>query len=268
MSKVFIFGSTGMLGTYLTKYFKEKYRVYPISRDQLDIGKSSELQIFNYIVGGLTIESNDVIINASGIIKQRNYDTSELIKVNSLFPQILARIKDQVGCNVIHITTDCVFSGLEGNYTENHVHDCLDDYGKSKSLGENNKLTIIRTSIIGEENFNKKSLIEWVKSQHSQSVNGYTNHLWNGVTCLELAHLIEKIIVEKTYWNGVRHVFSPEIVNKSQLLSMINETYKLNLTITDIDVNLCDRSLSTIYNSLIDKPLSQQIREQANFSIN
>jgi dTDP-4-dehydrorhamnose reductase len=161
-----------------------------------------------------------------------------------------------------------VFSGLEGNYTEKHLHDCTDDYGKSKSLGENNKLTMIRTSVIGEENCNKKSLIEWAKSQHSQSVNGYTNHFWNGVTCLELGYLIEKIIIEKSYWTGLRHVFSPEIVNKSQLLSMINETYKLNLTITDVEVNLCDRSLSTIYNEVIDKPLSQQIIEQANYLIN
>jgi dTDP-4-dehydrorhamnose reductase len=117
-------------------------------------------------------------------------------------------------CNVIHITTDCVFSGRGGRYDENSLHDCLDDYGKSKSLGENQNLTIIRTSIIGEEKTNKKSLLEWVKSQKNNLIFGYTNHFWNGVTCLEMSKFIFTLIKEQNYWKGVQHVYSPDIVSK------------------------------------------------------
>ena len=106
----------------------------------------------------------------------------------------LAKIKKEHNCQVVHISTDCVFNGKKGNYNEEDDHDCLDVYGKTKSLGENPDLTIIRTSIIGEEITNKRSLVEWVKSNTSKEINGFIKHFWNGVTCLQLAKIIYKII--------------------------------------------------------------------------
>lgn len=256
--KIFIFGSNGMLGNYLTQYLSSSFEVIPITRDEIDLTKD-----FSLIKEKYQFNEHDVIINAAGIIKQRNYSSDELIKVNSLFPHFLSTL----GCNVIHITTDCVFSGKEGSYNEDSLHDCVDDYGKSKSLGECEDLTVIRTSIIGEEVQNKKSLIEWVKSNKNTSINGYLNHFWNGVTCLELSKQIEKIIKTNTYWKGVRHYFSPDTVSKYQLVSYINEIYNLNNTVSPIMSEYCDRSLSTNYKSPVEKQIRDQILELKSFDL-
>jgi dTDP-4-dehydrorhamnose reductase len=210
--KIIVFGSNGMLGTYLTKVLGEKYSVVSLTRNDIDIAKSSETEILNFLEKNVT--KDDIIINSSGVIKQREYDINDMINVNSIFPNILSKFKKNKNCNIIHITTDCVYSGNKGNYVEDDYHDCLDEYGKTKSLGENKDLTIIRTSIIGEEIDNKKSLIEWVKSQSNKTINGYVNHLWNGVTCLELSKYISDIIFTNNFWVGVKHIFSPKTVSK------------------------------------------------------
>jgi dTDP-4-dehydrorhamnose reductase len=256
--KVFIFGANGMLGRYLVQYLSSNFNVIPVTRNKIDLQ-----QRFSLITEKYNFQSDDVIINATGVIKQRKYCPEDLIRVNSLFPHFLSTLK----CNVIHITTDCVFSGKDGSYTEYSLHDCLDDYGKSKSLGENPNLTIIRTSIIGEELQNKKSLIEWVKTHHNTTINGYLNHFWNGVTCLELAKHIEIIIKNKSYWKGVRHYCSPDTVNKYQLVSYINEIYDLNNVITPVMHDHCDRSLSTVYTSPVTLSIREQIIELKNLNL-
>lgn len=254
--RVFIFGASGMLGSYLTEHLKNFYDIIPITRKDIDLN-----QDFSLIVSKYKFNSNDVIVNAAGIIKQRNYSAQELIRVNSLFPHFLSTLN----CNVIHITTDCVFSGKDGSYNEDSLHDCLDDYGKSKSLGECEDLTIIRTSIIGEELYNKKSLVEWVKSNKNSNIDGYLNHFWNGVTCLELSKHIGHIIENNYYWNGVRHYFSPNTVSKYQLVSFINQVYELNNTVMPKMSTYCDRSLSTLYESPILLTIEEQILDLKNF---
>lgn len=264
--KLIIIGSNGMLGTYLKKYFDKKFTVISLTRDNLDLSNNKD-DIKNFFVNNLAIDKNDIIINAAGIIKQRNFDLSELILVNSIFPNILAEVSKIHNSNVIHITTDCVFSGNRGNYTETSPHDCLDEYGKSKSLGENNNITNIRTSIIGEEVCNKKSLIEWVKSNKNSKINGYTNHYWNGITCLELSKFIEKIIIENNFWKGTRHIFSSEDVNKYQLVSYINEIYNLNIDIAPIEEKYCNRLLRSNFNFDKIKNLKEQLQELKEFNI-
>jgi len=256
--KIIVFGSSGMLGGYLVKLLKFNYEVLPITRNEIDLNKDFD-KIFEFC----SFDSDDVIINASGIIKQRDYSLSELIRVNSLFPQILQNFN----CKTIHITTDCVFSGNVGSYDENCYHDCLDDYGKSKSLGENNNLTIIRTSIIGEELKTQKSLLEWVKKHKNTSIDGYLNHFWNGVTCLELSEQILNIIQKELYWKGVRHYFSPDSVSKYQLVSHINDVYKLNNYVNPVMRNYCDRTLSSIYQCPVQKNIKEQIIELKKFKL-
>lgn len=256
--RVFIFGASGMLGSYLFKYLEPYFEVVPITRKEIDLNSD-----FSLIDEKYNFENLDVIINAAGIIKQRNYSSEELIRVNSLFPHYLSTLN----CNVIHITTDCVFSGKDGSYNEDSLHDCLDDYGKSKSLGECENITVIRTSIIGEELRNKKSLIEWVKSNQNKKINGYLNHFWNGVTCLELAKHIKNIIENQSYWKGIRHYFSPDTVSKYQLVSYINEVYKLNNEVNPVMSEYCDRSLSTKYNSPVTTTIKDQIIELQKFSL-
>lgn len=172
---------------------------------------------------------------------------------------------------MIHVTTDCVFSGKDGNYNEESLHDETNDYGMSKSLGELCKATIIRTSIIGEEVNNKRSLVEWVFSNKNNTINGYTNHIWNGVTCLQLSKIIKIIIENNNYWNGVRHIFSPRTVSKYELVSIINNIYELNIRINPLNTEVgSDKSITTIYetNKEFNIPdLKEQIDEMKEYKL-
>jgi dTDP-4-dehydrorhamnose reductase len=263
--KIILFGSNGMLGTYLDKYLSAKYDVVKLTRKDIDISKVDEDKLFSYLKE--FVNEEDLIINAAGVIKQRDYNLLDMIKVNSVFPNQLSKFKKLVNCKIIHFTTDCVFSGLRGEYSEDDLHDCLDDYGKSKSLGEPSDITVIRTSIIGEENENKKSLLEWVKSNSGKTINGYDNHLWNGITCLEASKLIDRMISEDLFWTGVRHVHS-DTLSKFELVSIINSVFDLNLTINKISTpENCFRNLKTINNNLIKDSLYEQISDLRKFNI-
>lgn len=259
-----------MLGRYVYTYLKSKnYNVVGVSRDTLDASVFNEQQLRQALIYK-GVKKDDVIINCMGTIKPQvdKLGNVTAIKVNSLFPHYLANVCEQNGYKMIHITTDCVFSGNDGLYTELSPHDCTDVYGKTKSLGEPNNCTVVRSSIIGEEVGQSRSLIEWVKSMKDKSANGYINHRWNGVTCLQMAKVFESIISSNKYWNGVRHIFSPEIVNKYELVQMISDVYGLNIHLTPVDAPIkCDRSLSTIHSEkFIHIPsIKEQIEEQHNY---
>ena len=263
--KLILFGSNGMLGSYLKSYLSNKYDILPLTRKDIDLANVSESELLIFLQNN--VKKDDIVVNAAGVIKQREYDAKDMIIVNAIFPNILAKFKDKIGCEIIHITTDCVYSGNKGLYDESSLHDCTDDYGKSKSLGENIKLTNIRTSIIGEEKLNKKSLLEWLRSNKNKTINGYDNHLWNGITCLELCKLVNEIIKTNSYWHGIRHVFSPNTVSKYELTNMINEIYDLNIKINKVTTNInCYRNLSSKFPKLITKTLYEQILELKNYS--
>ena len=222
------------------------------------------------------MKTNDVIINCIGIIPQSKNinDTSNrnYFLINSLFPNMLSTFAYTRNLKFIHITTDCVFSGSKGNYTELDDHDETNNYGVSKSLGElGYKSTIIRTSIIGEELKNKYSLLEWVKKHNNTSLTGYTNHHWNGVTCLELSKIINKLIDGNNWWAGVRHIYSPTSVTKYELVTMINDTYNLNNRVNMLETETTvNKTLNSIYdvNGTFNIPeLKIQIEELKIFSL-
>ena len=232
--KAIIFGKTGMLGNYVYKTLMTDYEVISIDRADFDI----ECCDWNKLDDKIKIYSkNDVIINCIGSIPQRKPNIRQLIIVNTIFPLKLNEIAKKYELKIIHITTDCVFSGKKGNYNENDIHDCEDNYGITKSLGENIEGCIIRTSIIGEEINNKLSLLEWVKGNKNKTITGYTNFYWNGVTCLTLSKIIKDIINNDKYWSGVKHVYSPNIVSKFELCNMINKIYELNINIVEVEIN-------------------------------
>lgn len=162
---------------------------------------------------------------------------------------------------------NCVFSGNDGNYNEKSPHDCIDVYGKTKSLGEPLNCTVVRTSIIGEEIEQGRSLVEWVKSMKNKGANGYTNHKWNGITCLQVAKVFEDIIENNKYWMGVKHIVSPNIVNKYVLVSTISDVYELNITINKAkDKNPIDRTMVSNYDTDFDLPtIENQIKEMKEF---
>ena len=276
--KVFLFGANGMLGNYVRSYLTQNnIQVISLTRKDFDLEKLSVLSLKKFLEEK-GFEKNDVIVNCAGVIPQASKDHKdhkdhkdpELLKrnyykINSILPIILSMLTT----HLIHITTDCVFSGKEGQYNENSNHDESNDYGTSKSLGELCDGTIIRTSIIGEELVNKRSLLEWVISNENRTINGYSNHFWNGVTCLQLAKIIFKIISEKTYWNGVRHIYSPTTVSKYELCKMISNIYELNIKLKEFETDKVDKSLCSIYtmnaiNNDIPE-LEYQIKEMRDF---
>lgn len=272
--KVILFGSNGMLGGYIKSYFLyNNINVICLTRADIDIATANHKDLEEKLVS-YGINNDTIIINAAGLIPQasaqRSVHSYDYIKVNSIFPSVLSTISSRFGAKFIHITTDCVFSGSKGSYNEIAVHDAPDMYGISKSLGENLHCTIIRTSIIGEELHNKRSLLEWVIKNKNGVVNGYKNHVWNGVTCLQLAKIVLHIIQDKLYWTGVRHVFSPSPVSKYDLISYINNIYDLNITIKEHNCDKdIDKSLTSIYNEhMFDiPPIEIQIKDQYGFKL-
>ena len=210
------------------------------------------------------------MINCAGIIPQslnKKINNELYYKINSIFPIILNMLCEKIKCKMIHITTDCVFNGNSGNYNELSIPDSKNDYGVSKILGELCNATIIRTSIIGEELYNKTSLLEWVKSNKNKEINGYTQHFWNGVTCLQLSKIIEHIIKNNLYWNGVKHIFSPKIISKYELIELINNIYDLNIKVNKFETEKVNKSLSTIHEHFYTVPtLEDQIKEQKDFN--
>ena len=212
----------------------------------------------------------DIVVNCAGLIPQRAQsdgpNNEKYFIINGLFPNILSIYCNELNIKFIHITTDCVFSGKKGLYTEEDIHDETNMYGLSKSFGEPLNTTIIRTSIIGHEIQNKKSLLEWVISQKNKKINGFSNHYWNGLTCLQLSHIINQIINNNMFWIGVRHITSPNIVSKYELVKIINDIYDLNLSITDERTTPnTDKSLLSIYQPLFTIPdIHIQIKELYN----
>lgn len=272
--RIFVLGNKGMLGRYVYTYLKsKKHDVIGLSRENMDVSKSTYNESnLKMLLEHFDVQKNDVVINCIGTIKPMvdKYGTLNAIKVNSLFPHLLSDACEKIGCKMIHITTDCVFSGKRGMYSEDDLHDCTDVYGKTKSLGEPANCTVMRTSIIGEEVGQGRSLVEWIKSMKNKPAKGFINHNWNGMTCLQVAKIFEDIIVNNKYWQGVRHVPSPNIINKFELVSAVSKTYELNIEITAAeDKNPIDRTMVSKFNPLesnFDIPtIEQQIVEMKEF---
>lgn len=259
--KVLIFGSTGMLGYYVFRVLRSKHDITCLTRDNYDI-ESKDYEKLKQL-----IKNYDIIINCSGIIPQKHTNIKSYFKVNTMFPQILSKLQYKYNYKLIHITTDCVFDGECGNYNEYSEHGNENIYGISKSLGEPLDATVIRTSIVGEELFYKKNLLEWVKSNKNYSIHGYINHLWNGVSCLTLAKYINYILDTKNFWKGTRHIFSPQKCSKYDLCTYISQIYNLNVNIIpQYHEEYRDLTLSSIYSPLYPIPdIYDQLLELKDF---
>lgn len=271
IEKIFIFGTNGMLGRYIYTYLKRTtlYDVIPITKNEFNI--STSLASLEEFLISKNIDNKTCIINCIGLIPQRatNNNTisiNDYFLINSIFPQLLCKYSNKYLCKMIQPTTDCVFSGSKGNYVESDYHDEKAVYGVSKSLGENLNCTIIRTSIIGEELDNKYSFLEWVKNAKG-AIQGYNNHLWNGITCLEYSKIICNMIQNDLFWIGVRHIYSPEAKSKYDLCCIIKEVYNLPIDIKKKEEGvLIDKTLNSIYPLNFDiQSLEKQIFELRNF---
>ena len=268
MKKILVLGGTGLLGNAVVRYFtaQDDYEVAATYRTEgLDIPcRTIEFDAFTDMPDELAAYY-DYVINCIGVIKPFMADIVSAIKLNSLFPHLLAQWCDDNDMKLIHITTDCVYSGEKGRYVESDPHDALDAYGKSKSLGEcAEKAMVLRTSIIGEEIHKNASLIAWAKSQKGQTISGYSTHVWNGVTTNYYAKICDRIIRSGYYENGLFHVFARNDVTKLEMMHMFNRKYDLHMTIEDAQPPKCDRSLRTEKDlcGKLDIPAVEQMIEE------
>ncbi|CAN5419286.1 NAD(P)-dependent oxidoreductase [soil metagenome] len=260
MIKVLIIGAGGMLGHKLVQVFTEKCDVYTTIRNDFQLYEKINIFKKNTTFDNVNVENierlkeiikniePEVIVNAVGIIKQipNGQNVIETLTVNSIFPHKLAEIAKETGSRLICISTDCVFSGKKGNYSEDDISDAYDLYGKSKNLGEiesENCLTI-RTSIIGREIGTKHSLLEWFLSNRGKTVKGFKKAVFSGFPTIILAQILADIIVNHKNLMGFYHVASNPI-NKYDLLNLINDQYQADIKIEpDLEFEI-DRSLNS-----------------------
>lgn len=201
------------------------------------------------------VEGQDWIINAIGMTKPLiRDDNAEQIEaaiwVNSLMPYYLGRAANEHGAKVLQIATDCVFSGLKGGYVESDVHDALDVYGKTKSLGETNQPNVhhLRCSIVGPEPKNFKFLMEWFRRQPAGArVSGFTNHKWNGVTTLQFAGLCKGVIEYDLALPHLQHVVPASVMTKAQMLREFAVAFnRPDIVVNDVEASyVVDRTLAT-----------------------
>lgn len=187
-----------------------------------------------------------VVVNCIGIVKQIDAAKDPLpsIETNALFPHRLARLCEDAGARLIHVSTDCVFSGRTGDYSESDVPDPPDLYGRSKLLGEvdaPHALTI-RTSIIGRELDSSHGLLEWFLAQRGGRARGFARAIFSGFTTLELADVIARVIEEQPELHGIWHV-AADPIDKYRLLSLVKDAYGLDIELERDEEFTIDRSL-------------------------
>ncbi len=258
LKKILIIGSSGMLGNILVQYLSEKknLKVYGLQRSRsittnkikfFFVKKFTKDKLFRVIKS----IKPAFVINCAGLInhkiKKNNID--EAFYINSDLPNLLAEGAKYFNFLLVHISTDCVFDGKKGNYTEKDLPNAKDIYGVSKSLGEikSKHAITIRTSIFGHEKNTKYGLLEWFLGS-SDKIKGYKNFFFTGLTTLELSKIIYQYILKnKIIKNGLFHIGGKK-VSKLNLLREIRKIYNKKILILPVAYPKVDKSLkSTIF---------------------
>lgn len=260
-NRVLVLGCNGMLGHMVSLYLKEKdYDVVGLARQQSKIVPTIILSAteFDDLKDVIIKGDYDAIINCIGILnKACDNDPCNAILLNSYLPHFLADVTKDMKTKVIHISTDCVFSGDKGSYMVNDKKDAQTIYGISKSLGElnDNKNVTIRTSIIGPDlNKNGIGLFNWFTHQTGE-VNGFSNVYWTGLTTLECAKVIETVI--ETNLSGLYNAVPNAKISKYDLLCLIKKYFNIDININEKDEPYSDKSLinSFVYYILDYEPM-------------
>ncbi|UOQ48611.1 SDR family oxidoreductase [Gracilibacillus caseinilyticus] len=248
--KLLVLGGHGMAGHVITNYFKQKdnFQVFYTSRNKTD-KDSIYLDVTNLtrLEEIIDIIKPDFIINCIGVlIKYAQKNPEMAYQINSILPYQITKLADRYQSKLIHLSTDCVFSGKQGNYTEDDEADGTTIYAQSKKLGEikeDHHLTI-RTSIIGPEmKDDGQGLFLWFMKQQGQ-IKGFEKVLWNGITTLELAKAIDVMIEEQV--TGLVHIGAKQKVSKYTLLKLIQDIFdKHDVDIIADDENTLDRTVQS-----------------------
>lgn len=257
--RILILGGDGMLGHQLFEHLRHHYEVRVTLRQELNAYKEFGLFDSKNAYTGIDVRSMDrlmevfaefrpqAVVNGVGIIKQRLSAKESIpsLEINALFPHRLSMLCKATGTRLVHMSTDCVFSGKMGNYRESDVSDAEDIYGRSKFLGEVNDrhCLTLRTSIIGKELSRKKSLMEWFLAQ-SGTVKGFKNAIFSGFTTIEMSRIIEKMLVQHPDAFGLYHV-SSDPISKFDLLMLIKRKMHLDVEVVPDETVRCNRSLDS-----------------------
>lgn len=257
--KILVLGASGMLGNAMIRVLGEMagWQVYGTVRSE-GSKKFFHPDIAERLISGVDVEHYDsllqafnkvrpdVVINCVGLIKQLAdaEDPLQAIPINALLPHRLARMCELASARLVHMSTDCVFSGSKGDYRESDPSDAKDIYGRSKYLGEvsyPNAITL-RTSIIGHELQSAHGLVGWFLSQQGQC-NGFTRAIFSGLPTVALAHIVRDVVIPRADLFGVYHV-AAQPISKYDLLKLIADVYGKTIEIMPSDKLAIDRSLN------------------------
>lgn len=260
--RVLVLGGTGMLGHKVFQQARQRFpetwctirgtrqesgleRIAPAVPENA-IREGVDVLDWTTVVGVLDEFHPDVVVNCVGIVKQREDAKAAVpsITINALLPHRLAAALTGWNGRLVHVSTDCVFSGDRGQYTEDDPPDATDLYGRSKLLGEVTAGTAItlRTSMIGRELREHRSLLDWVLQQNGGTIKGYRRAFYSGLTTNELAGVICSLIQDHPGLSGLYQVTS-ETITKYDLLKLIIDAYGLTTGVEPDDEFFCDRSL-------------------------
>lgn len=260
MTRVLILGGSGMLGHKLYQRCQDRFDTWATLRSSFDDYVRLDLFSRDRVVSKVdaadpgSVEAAmerikpDVVVNCIGIVKQSPLALDPIISltINSLFPHRLARLCESRGCRLVHISTDCVFSGKKGRYVESDSADAEDLYGRTKYLSEvgaPSGLTL-RTSMIGREIRTSYGLIEWFLRNRRGQVRGFTRAIYSGFTAGALADIISTIIENHQELRGLYHV-SSEPISKHDLLSLVRKAFDVPIEIVPDPGVEVDRSLDS-----------------------
>lgn len=276
--KILILGSAGMAGHVIKSYLQS----YPLQFEIHDVARSNKYITPNYLLdvtdfAGVKELINQLqphcIINCIGILNKTAEENPDLaILINAYFPHFLETITKNTATKIIHISTDCVFSGKKGAYIETDFKDGIGYYAQTKALGEiyNAKDLTIRTSIIGPElNAGGIGLLHWFLSQKS-SIKGYSKAYWSGVTTYELAKFIYGVLNNHFEMCGLVHLTNNRKIDKFSLLQLFKTAFNKNdLSIEEYDNYTIDKSLLNTNTSyqIIVPTYKMMIDEMRNYMI-
>ena len=243
MTNLAIIGTQGMLGSAVCRYLSEKnYRILEINSSGIT-QSNNQVAKFDIAQDDLDklekdLSGIDFIVNCAGLIKHKIDENSlnsisDLIKINSLFPFELSKLSHKLNFKIIQPATDCAYSGLKGNYSEADAKDPVDLYGYSKVLGEHTDMNLLtlRCSLVGRELSSKLEFLEWVLSHSPEkSLNGFTNHYWNGITTLAFAKIVSGLIESEKFNPGTFHVLPKDSVSKFELAKIISINFGITGT--------------------------------------
>lgn len=257
--KIMVLGVTGMLGNAMFRVLAEAsdHEVFGTARS--DSARRHFGDAFaQQIVSGVNVENHDslvgvfasvrpqVVVNCIGLVKQLVSvdDPLQAVLINTVLPHRLASLCLAAGARLVHISTDCVFSGSKGRYLETDFPDAYDLYGRTKLLGEVDypHAITLRTSVIGHELSGDRSLIGWFLAQQG-SLRGFTRAVFSGLPTVELSRVVRDYVLPRSEVRGIYHV-AAQPINKCELLRLVAEVYGKTIKIEPDDQLVIDRSLN------------------------